>query len=371
MLSYSFVPSLRIATDLDGIAALKQLVDVLTHVDHPSVIRIESTRFEAHRAEVLLTTVEGVPLTSPELSLEQLTKAVASTSAAIAHVHERSVALGTINADSFVVRTDASAVLHGFDDAIMNATKAQQRDDIQKLAAFARSCIPEVDTLRDRINGSPATPLRESLVRILEQAENGSLDARQLAEKLRHALWFDNATSLRHQEARQKKFSWPLGRHVTASALTVIAALGIVTGTRIQSNAASSPPPPPDAPSCQLRTGTTVDTDLDGCPDTVAVSDGVVTINTDRYAIGVPGDEIVLGNWQCNAQTTLALLRPSTGELFIFDEWPKPGSTSRPRTLTVPAPSSDLHAQRVDECDALAVTTAHGPQQLDARKATP
>ena len=48
---------------------------------------------------------------------------------------------------------------------------------------------------------------------------------------------------------------------------------------------------------------------------------GVLAAGAERFAVGQPGDIAALGRWDC-AQATLALLRPATGEAWIFGRWP-------------------------------------------------
>jgi tRNA A-37 threonylcarbamoyl transferase component Bud32 len=362
MLSYPSVPNvptLRIATDADGIAALKKLVDILATLAHPSVISVETTRFEKTSAEVVLTEVNGTSLASG-MELESLVKATAAAAAAIAHVHDHRIALHTINADSFIVRKDLSVVLCGFDDATTDASDDARKTDLRVFAEYATSCVPAADPIRDRINNVEPSALRDSFVRILEQAAKGDIDPRTLAEKLRHALWFDNATAT--PKIGRKRDFHP-SRRTGIIAAVVFIALAIVASTRLQSNA--SPTQPSPVPSCQLRTGSTVDVDNDGCPDTVAFNNGVVIINNERYAVGEPTDEVAIGNWSCNDKITLALLRPSTGEVFVFDEWPAAGKDAQPRTLQTGSPTTGLHAIHNDDCDAIGV--ANGT--FDARKA--
>ena len=49
--------------------------------------------------------------------------------------------------------------------------------------------------------------------------------------------------------------------------------------------------------------------------------DGVLTVAGARYEVGEPGDAVAAGDWGCDGQPTLALLRPATGEVFVFDGW--------------------------------------------------
>lgn len=67
-------------------------------------------------------------------------------------------------------------------------------------------------------------------------------------------------------------------------------------------------------------------------PDTGAFRDGVLTVDGASFALGQPGDTETTADWLCTGQPTVALLRPGTGELFIFDSWPDTGHdvTARP-----------------------------------------
>jgi hypothetical protein len=92
---------------------------------------------------------------------------------------------------------------------------------------------------------------------------------------------------------------------------------------------AGAPGPEPESPtSVVARPGcppvTSVlaaDVDGDGCPDALRYDDGVVVAGDVRWAVGAPGDQPAVGDWTCRGVGTLALLRPSTGEVFVFDAW--------------------------------------------------
>ena len=68
------------------------------------------------------------------------------------------------------------------------------------------------------------------------------------------------------------------------------------------------------------------DTDSDGCPEALRWADGVVEAGSERWAVGRPGDLVATGDWACQGTTTLALLRPGSGEVFVFDGWAGPGA---------------------------------------------
>jgi hypothetical protein len=81
-----------------------------------------------------------------------------------------------------------------------------------------------------------------------------------------------------------------------------------------------------DAPAgAQIVRG---DTTGSGCLSTGVYADGVLTIRTSatdarprQFALGRSGDELALGDWDCDGVATPALFRPSTNETFYFDSW--------------------------------------------------
>jgi hypothetical protein len=53
-----------------------------------------------------------------------------------------------------------------------------------------------------------------------------------------------------------------------------------------------------------------------------AWADGVLSIDGRRYAVGAPGDDVVIGRWRCADPSVLFLLRAATGDLVRFDRLP-------------------------------------------------
>lgn len=62
-----------------------------------------------------------------------------------------------------------------------------------------------------------------------------------------------------------------------------------------------------------------------GTPAAIVLADGR------RFALGAPGDWFLIGDWDCDGETTPALYRPSTGDVFVFERWAADGPLeSRP-----------------------------------------
>ena len=99
---------------------------------------------------------------------------------------------------------------------------------------------------------------------------------------------------------------------------------------------------------------------VDPCADCAVHVDGSVVRRGDRwYDVGAPGDQLVVGDWWCRDLPTLALLRPSTGEIFVFESWAVDGPlAAKPVTIVASAQGLDVRADGA--CEELWVTSAAG-----------
>lgn len=98
------------------------------------------------------------------------------------------------------------------------------------------------------------------------------------------------------------------------------------------------------------------DVDGDGCSDDVVIEEGGVVVDGARYAVGQPGDELAVGDWDCDGTATLALVRAGTGEVWLFARWPQ----DEPLTATLaaalaPPIETTVVTSPAEGCDALVV----------------
>jgi tRNA A-37 threonylcarbamoyl transferase component Bud32 len=87
--------------------------------------------------------------------------------------------------------------------------------------------------------------------------------------------------------------------------------------TTTTATTASSPWPA----ACTIPQPTGPDVDGDGCPEEIALDGRTAQVGSVAVQLGQEGDLVVLGDWDCDGVATPALLRPSTGEVFVFPEW--------------------------------------------------
>ncbi|MDP9069845.1 MAG: hypothetical protein M3N68_00875, partial [Actinomycetota bacterium] len=91
--------------------------------------------------------------------------------------------------------------------------------------------------------------------------------------------------------------------------------------------------------------------------------DGVLTFGGKRYAVGQPGDVVVTGDWTCSGRPTVALLRPSSGQILTFERWADEDHEvpARPLGRVPGATGLRVHDADGDGCDDLEATRPGAP----------
>jgi len=123
-------------------------------------------------------------------------------------------------------------------------------------------------------------------------------------------------------------------------------------------------------PMLNKGSGQGVDIDGDSCPDHVEIAGQFITVGDLTYQVGLPQDRLAVGDWDCDGRATALLLRPSTGELFEFLAWAKPGETAQSQLVSTIAQATDLTGERITNsttankisCDRALVALLDGSQ---------
>jgi hypothetical protein len=86
-----------------------------------------------------------------------------------------------------------------------------------------------------------------------------------------------------------------------------------------------------------------------------------VDVGGRSFSIGEPGDRIAVGPWRCDGQPRVLVLRPTTGDLFLFDETPAPGQDLAVASFARSPGATDLAPiARADDCPTPALLRADG-----------
>ena len=131
------------------------------------------------------------------------------------------------------------------------------------------------------------------------------------------------AASTPAEDDHQARYSGPL-RRITAvppgrlvgvgAGLCILATGGAVLAERGAASGRLACPGPGPWPRRRARLWTTAAARSRGPEEFVVGPAG-------RYAIGQPGDVVVMGRWGCGPTAFPAVLRPGTGDVWTFDSW--------------------------------------------------
>ncbi len=121
-----------------------------------------------------------------------------------------------------------------------------------------------------------------------------------------------------------------VGRHGARPTLDPVEALAPAAAASASGGPAASTAVDPTQPDGAAET-----------PATVRVyTNGVVEQNHQRFAIGGPGDEIAVGDFGCRGAVAAVVLRPSSGQMFVFAYWAAPGHDRQASVAAVLPPGS-------------------------------
>jgi hypothetical protein len=173
----------------------------------------------------------------------------------------------------------------------------------------------------------------------------------------------------RADDADDEDFDGPArfrGRH-----LAVGGALAVLLAAAVFLTSAARPIPddgadlaaladlePVNASSTAASTTTASATERVWPAEPVEITGTEVRTGTHRWAVGEPGDLVAVGDWDCDGTATPAVVRPSAGRLFVFDEWATPDAPTS-ATPGPPVPSG-VTAVSADGCGRVTIQTADG-----------
>ena len=153
---------------------------------------------------------------------------------------------------------------------------------------------------------------------------------------------------------------------------TIRAGLASSSTSSVASPTSTSTLPPPSTvvprgSDCQPALGVLqADVDGDGCADALRYVDGILHAGDVRWAVGEAGDQVAVGDWGCQGSRTLALFRPSTGEVFRFDGWAGPGRDLTAAAVARVQGGLALRAADIDRdgCHEVVVERATGAAEV-------
>lgn len=411
------------ATDTVERRCLANEATVLGRLSHPGVVRLVAHTETDRHAQLLTERVPGSTLADTAIDAPAALAAVgAAAVAVVADLHTLGIAHGSLAPDHIIV-SGGRVVLCSFGRAAEATAAAMDRDVADLVVALTDTArrLPEPGTRVERRR-------RRSLDELLVGAASRSLTASDLGAALAALAGPDAAGPTRipaagvvdrepapntqtgatadpsfeasadpsavgprrpapaaparpwrERVARTQRGGgdvapppWHRRRGIivgAAAGLVVVAAWALLTTDRGASTAAPpqmgvAPPPSTPTPSPTATPMPTPSPPPSRETPSVVVVGNLVAVDDTWFEVGRNGDIVRLGDWDCDGSPSPAVLRPESGEIFVFDGWVEGDEIRRVEALTVISDASDLAPIPSADCDTLVVIDRSGREAV-------
>ena len=360
----------------DGRGRLRQEATILERACHPGVVELVGIVEDETETTLSTLWLGGGTIAAAEVPPRKLASLAASLAATIADLHDRGVAHRRVTADHVLLDGLGRVVLVGFAEATMSHTVDDCAADVAGVGELLAAKLPSdpAPVLKLR----PASPDRETLDRLrsvvdraIDPVPTRRPSARSLAGLLieiagepatRGPIRLTRPTTPADApaihplapafDAARSALSGGASKVITraVAGVAVLAAIAVV-GLGARAAFAGSGPPravvtesaptsvvPPLASTTTIPVAPRVwptsvacapvegagerrDTDGDGCPEAVTIAGGQIVVDGARFQVGEEGDALAVADWDCDGRDTPAMVRPATGEVYVFDGW--------------------------------------------------
>ena len=155
----------------------------------------------------------------------------------------------------------------------------------------------------------------------------------------------------------------PTGEQAATSTTTTTTAEAPAAST---TTAAEPAPASPWPATCEVPEPTGPDVDGDACPEQVVLDGRTAQLGSVTVELGDEGDLVAVGDWDCDGTDTPALLRPSTGEVFVFPEWRLDAPLEVTAVTAVPDASAIVAGS--GDCPSPVLTTPDGARVVEVER---
>jgi hypothetical protein len=349
----------KTATTPAGCARLRTEAQVLARAGHPGVVALVELRDHDDRTELVTArvgahTLATMPPIEPRLAAEQ----AAALAGVIADLHEMGVVHQRLTADHILVGADGRLVVGGMAEAGPGDTDV----DIRRLGALfellAESGPPPAG-VRDKRLVRGLLALAEQ-ARTAEPAPSAAVLAQLAGTLARYARVVPRLPAPPHRAPAR----------VVAPLVLVAVAVVAFAAIRNLSPAppaaeASAPPSTGNPAPASTITAPTTSAFPGETPTTGPVAAARLDAGGAHFEVGRADDQVVLGDWDCDGEPGAALLRPSTGEIFVFDVLATPDHPVTGRALAqLPDVASLNTLEQPGGCTSLAVQLRDGTPRV-------
>jgi hypothetical protein len=349
------LPVVRQRADAAGADRLRQIGAQLERAAHPGVVRVVASGPRGDGWE-LVTEHGGLALAAARLpSADAVTELGCAVAATLADLHERGVVHGRLDATRILLGRDGRPVLCGLAPAGDAGEAAPMpTDDVAALGAVLTEVLAAIEP-----TGAAARARHDVLRGVLSRAQAEPATRRPSARRLAGELAPVGPRSPEARPARRRTSRRP---HRTGAMLAGALAAAVVAVTVLVARRPSTARPPPVTATTSTSTSVPIPCVAtaqgalrsSACGHDVVVDGPAVLLDGRRYVVGLQGDEVAVGDWDCAGGLRAAVLRPSTGEVRVFGEFTADRALLVARAERVLGPRS-LGVRDDDGCPTLGV----------------
>ena len=347
--------------DRSAAAALRSEAKALQILDHPNVIRLVAVVDDGDTVSLALPIAAGgslaTRLTTRTWNADEVLTAARELAGALAECHRRNVVHGDVATTNVLVGADGSMLLADFGTPERAGTPGFAAPELE--AGGKATAASDVFGLGKVLECLVAAANNARVIGAARAAIATDPKARPSAEEILALLHGPSPVRTPGGEAAEMRTT-PFGPrsspspspspeiHASSRRLLALYAprtavgLGfvmVVTGLLQlawrneaahagQSCHTTAQVAPPNGELIEA------DVDGDGCPNVIVRVGSVVTVGSDRFVIGHPGDELYIFDWDCDGDATPGVFRPASRRLAVFDSWPEPGAPVPPPYVT-------------------------------------
>lgn len=328
---------------------LRREAELLDHLHDLPVVQVVALRDSDDHTDLVTVDAGNRDLADPAgRTPEELLRALAATASAVAALHAAGWTHGAICCEHVVLDDEGDVALCSLGSA---RPCALSDDDIQLDVAQLTALLHRVGLHRDTSwSASQIREWRRSTRRLhhrlrrldatIASTDGTSPTAADIAAALQELSIERHATSPRRRTGRVRPHQLLSG---TPSAL-LAGALGVGVTALLWSAvtpAGGAPTPaiekvavPQEADDCEdARSSADLDVDGDGCTERVEIDGNLLRVAGTTVRAGRDGDQVVVASLDCTSTARVLLYRPTTGELFAFDDWPSDGRPASAQLL--------------------------------------
>jgi len=388
----------------DDRARLRREAAVLAKVQGAGVVELVALIDDDDQTSLMTIWLGGGTFASNTLTPKKLASVGAALARSVAALHDKGITHGRLTADHVLFDGLGRVVLAGFAEATHEAGGDATAADVRSLGELVTSKLPSdaPPVLRLRGPSSDAdvvSRLRAVAARAREEDPTRRPSARALATLLAEVadepaaagpmrLGRPTDTTDVRASSRTRTLAGAMpGRAIAAAAgVALVITVGVgahaaVAGgsdsasaslpvdTRLAVTTSTTSPTTtelttrvwPSTSSCADvgTSGERRDVDGDGCPDAVTIDGSQIVVDDVRYDLGEIGDAVSVADWDCDGRDTAALVRPATGEVYVFDGWATAGTPMTGRFVDRVAGATAI-APPDGDCGVLAVVDTAG-----------